>query len=129
MRDRSRRPAAHLRVACGAVKVSVVATLIAMTFGVGAGADTGAQADDADHAVSDMLSAVRPPSRVERVLERHHCSTTGFSGDQQPRSAVVRSARGVLRFVDFDTGWRVYTRHGAAILVAVCLDEAPTRAS
>jgi hypothetical protein len=27
--------------------------------------------------------------------------------------------------VSFDVGWEVYTRHGAATLVAVCLDEPP----
>lgn len=126
MRHRSRRPAVGLRLGCGAVKVSVVATAVAMTFAMGAGADTGPQADDA---VSDVLSAGHPLGRVERVLDRHDCSTTGFSEGQQPTSAVVRSARGVLRFVDFDTGWQVYTRHGAAVLVAVCLDEAPARSS
>jgi hypothetical protein len=37
----------------------------------------------------------------------------------------VQSARGRLRFVDFETGWQVFTRHGDAKLVAVCLDEPP----
>ena len=66
------------------------------------------------------------PSQVERVLDKHDCSVTGFES-AQPQSAIVRSAQGHLRFVPFDTGWRVFTSHGAATLVAVCLDEAPVR--
>ena len=56
------------------------------------------------------------PSRIQRVLDRHDCS---------PASAIVRSAAGRLRFVSFDTGWRVFTHHRAGTLVAVCLDEPP----
>lgn len=63
--------------------------------------------------------------QASRLLDAHSCSTTGFGTEQQPQSAVVRSASGRLRFVDFDTGWRVYTARGAATLVAVCLDEPP----
>ena len=66
-------------------------------------------------------------AQVSRLLDAHSCSTTGFGTERQPRSAVVRSASGRLRFVDFDTGWRVYTARGAATLVAVCLDEPPAR--
>lgn len=66
-------------------------------------------------------SSVRP----YRMLDAHACSTTGFEPGQQPLSAVVRSPAGRLRFVDFDTGWRVYTVRGDAALVALCLDEPP----
>jgi hypothetical protein len=66
------------------------------------------------------------PSHVERLLEKHDCSVTGFEA-AEPRSAIVRSATGHLRFTSFETGWRVFTAHGAARLVAVCLDEAPSR--
>lgn len=65
-------------------------------------------------------------TRESRLLDRHDCSVTGFS-DATPLSAVVRTARGRLRHVSFDEGWAVYTRHGAARLVAVCLDAAPAR--
>jgi hypothetical protein len=64
------------------------------------------------------------PTRAERLLEKHDCSVTGFES-KQPRSAIVRSAAGHLRFTSFEDGWRVYTAHGAARLVALCLDEAP----
>jgi hypothetical protein len=67
------------------------------------------------------------PTRVDRLLDTHECSVSGFGESEQPVSAIVQSARGRLRFVDFETGWQVFTRHGDAKLVAVCLDEPPTR--
>jgi hypothetical protein len=66
------------------------------------------------------------PSRESRLLDRHDCSVTGFA-DATPLSAIVRSAHGRLRHVSFETGWEVYAAHGAARLVAVCLDEAPAQ--
>ena len=66
------------------------------------------------------------PDHVQRVLDEHDCSVTGFES-AQPLSAIVRSASGHLRFVSFETGWRVFTGDGPATLVAVCLDEAPVR--
>jgi hypothetical protein len=68
------------------------------------------------------------PSREARILDAHDCSVTGFA-DATPHSAVVRTAHGRLRHVSFDAGWAVYSRHGAAQLVAVCLDESPRRPS
>lgn len=71
---------------------------------------------------SDSPSA----SRESRLLAAHDCSASGFA-DATPLSAIVRSPRGQLRHVSFDVGWEVYSRHGAAQLVAVCLAEPPTR--
>ena len=121
MSHRSRRPSrprVQARLAVGAVKIGVLATISGLAVGTAAQAgQTGA---------GDVLSsAQQPPARVMRLLERHHCSTSGFGPDKQPGSAIVRSAAGRLRFVDFDTGWRIYTRHGSATLVAVCLDKPP----
>ena len=65
------------------------------------------------------------PDHLQQVLDAHDCSPTGFGDRSVPRSAVVRTATGRLRHVSFDAGWRVYHRHGAAQLVAVCHD-APT---
>src|SRR5437868_5798335 len=64
------------------------------------------------------------PWRATCRLDRHDCSPVAFA-DATPLSAIVRTARGHLRHVSFDTGWEVYASHGAARLVAVCLDEAP----
>ncbi|WP_028638650.1 hypothetical protein [Nocardioides sp. URHA0032] len=108
------------RLALFAVKVTVVGS-IAVT---GWATQTVADRPDngyAGYAVDDQ------PTRVDHLLDRHHCSVTGFDGGAQPVSAIVRSASGQMRFVPFETGWRVFTAHGAARLVAVCLDEAPTR--
>jgi hypothetical protein len=59
---------------------------------------------------------------LQRELDVHRCSVSGFPDGRTPRSALVRTATGRLRHVSFDAGWRVYTTHGAARLVAVCLD-------
>ena len=114
---------AGVRLACGAAKVAVIGVVAALALGAGpdAAADQGAAAVDVD-----LLLAAQPPP-VEHQIARHDCSTTGFGAGQQPVSALVRSASGSLRFVDFDTGWRIYTRHGAATLVALCLDAPPAR--
>jgi hypothetical protein len=65
------------------------------------------------------------PSRDTRLFERHDCSATGFA-DATPLSAIIRTPGGRSRHVSFETGWDVYSRHGAAKLIAVCLDEAPS---
>ncbi|GAA4702672.1 hypothetical protein [Nocardioides conyzicola] len=65
-----------------------------------------------------------PSARVQRMIDRHDCSTTGFD-HADPASALIRSADGRVRLVSFDRGWQVFTRHGAAQLVAVCLDDPP----
>ncbi len=117
------RPPACPRLACAAVKAGVFGTLVVLALGAGPGAALG-------HHGSAPVDADQQPAThaagFERQLARHHCSTTGFE-EQEPVSALVRSARGALRFVDFETGWRVYTRHGAASLLAVCLDDPPAR--
>lgn len=114
----------RVRLACRTAKLAVFGTLVALAVGTGPGAAVG-QRSSAPVDVDQQLAA--QPGPVARKLARHHCSPTGFDDGRQPVSAVVRSPRGALRFVDFDTGWRVYTRHGAARLVAVCLDDPPVR--
>ncbi|GAA1781407.1 hypothetical protein GCM10009795_029670 [Nocardioides hankookensis] len=65
-----------------------------------------------------------PPSGVQRMLDRHDCSTTGFA-DEVPASALVRSPDGHLRLVAYDRG--LFTLARAGSVVAVCLDEPPRR--
>jgi len=117
------------RALCTATKAAVLTTLAVLALGTGPGAEPGAALGGSRSASldADQLAAT-PATAVERQMGRHDCSATGFA-DQQPRSALVRSADGRVRFVDFETGWRVYTRHGAATLLAVCLDEPPARVS
>jgi hypothetical protein len=115
------------RLAIFAVKLAVLGTIVAIgLLGPAQTTSAGLQpghtgprgyavpAVDDDHA-----------DRTARVLEAHSCSMAGFGTEHQPLSAVIRSASGALRFVDFDTGWRVYTERGRASLVAVCLDPPP----
>ncbi|GAA1150664.1 hypothetical protein [Nocardioides aquiterrae] len=116
MRHRLPRSA---RFALLAVKASLIGA-IAVTGWATQTAATGPSGEYTGYPVGD------PPSQVERLLEKHDCSVTGFESEQ-PRSAIVQTAAGHLRFTSFDDGWRVYTAHGAARLVALCLDEPPAR--
>lgn len=77
-----------------------------------------------DEGGGSFAVTAEPPDRVQRLLDRHDCSTTGF-GDAHPASALIRSADGRLRLVSFDRGWEVFTSHGSTTLVALCLDEPP----
>ena len=116
MRHRLPRSA---RLALMGVKASVIGAIVVTGWATQTAA-SGPSGGYAGYSVDDQ------PTRVERLLEQHDCSVTGFAS-QQPRSAIVRSAAGQLRFTSFEDGWRVYTAHGAGRLVALCLDEAPDR--
>ena len=105
------------RVTLSVVKLALIGSIVAV--GWGASVDATAPTDYSGHAVTAQTG------HLEHVLAAHRCSPTGFDDGTVPHSAVVRSASGHLRHVSFDAGWRVYHRHGAAELVAVCRDEAP----
>lgn len=60
-------------------------------------------------------------SGLDRMLERNHCSTTGFEPDVIPSKAIVINARGVSELVSFDHGWEVFEGEKPGELVAVCL--------
>jgi hypothetical protein len=62
------------------------------------------------------------PGRVQRLIERHDCSTTGFA-DDDPASALVRRPDGRLRLVAYERGLFTLARSGR--VVAVCLDDPP----
>jgi hypothetical protein len=57
-----------------------------------------------------------------QLMKRFDCSADGFGDGSTPRSAIIRNARGGLRVVSFDRGWRIYTGKHPHALVAVCLD-------
>ena len=66
------------------------------------------------------LEPVRSPEH--RMMERLDCSTSGFGGAAEPRSAIVRGPGGKVRAVTFAEGWTVHTDAGSrGTLVAVCL--------
>src|SRR6478735_116588 len=106
------RPNRSVRLTLTAAKAAVLASIVvAGLLGSGAGSPVGQQS----------RYVVDEPSPVERLLARHDCSPSGFGSSAQPLSAIVRSPTGKPRYGDFETGWAIYTRHGAATLVAVCL--------
>lgn len=119
------------RLALGAVKLTVLGSIVTVGWASqsmgapGVASDAVAVPSVSDYTGSAGSPVADRPARLQRMLDAHDCSVTGFDGDVQPTSAVVRSATGHLRFVSFDTGWRIYRRHGAAQLVAVCRDAAP----
>jgi hypothetical protein len=59
---------------------------------------------------------------VQRLIERHDCSTTGFDS-ATPVSALVRRPDGRLRLVAYERG--LFTLARAGNVVAVCLDDPP----
>jgi len=69
-------------------------------------------------------AAGEPSGRVQRLIDRHDCSTTGFA-DADPVSALVRRPDGRLRLVAYERGLFTLARSGS--VVAVCLDDPPTR--
>lgn len=115
-----RRLPRSLRCALVGVKATIVVTLVVAGLASQPTSAGGPAAGYAGYPVGDASAA------EARLLERHDCSVSGFA-DATPASAIVRSAAGRLRHVSFDRGWEVYTRHGRAQLVAVCLAEAPGR--
>lgn len=58
---------------------------------------------------------------LDRMLERNHCSTTGFGKDVIPSKAVIRRPDGSTDLVSFDRGWKVFNGDKPGELVAVCL--------
>jgi hypothetical protein len=99
--------AALFALGTGALSLVVLAGLWAPAYDEGGGS----------FAATDDL-----PGNVQRLIERHDCSTTGFDR-ATPVSALVRAGDGRLRLVAFERGWELFTRHGDTTLVAVCLDD------
>lgn len=58
-------------------------------------------------------------ARLEALMTRHWCSSTGFGPEVVPASALVLR-HGRLRHVTFDDGWDTYTGLSPGTLVAVC---------
>lgn len=99
--------AALLALRTGALSLVVLAGLWAPAYDGGGGSSA---------------AAGELPGRVQRMIERHDCSTRGFDG-AVPASALVRSADGRLRLVTYEPGLFELARAGD--VVAVCLDDPP----
>ena len=114
------------RLAISGVKLTILGTIVAIgLLGPAPVTSAGPQPEYTGQHGYVVQPVDEHAGRAERLLDAHSCSTTGFGTEEQPLSAVIRSGSGALRFVDFDTGWRVYTERGRATLVAVCLDQPP----
>jgi hypothetical protein len=70
------------------------------------------------------FAATGESGRVQRLIDRHDCSTTGFD-TATPVSALVRTADGRLRLVAYERGLFTLARTGS--VVAVCLDDPAVR--
>jgi hypothetical protein len=66
--------------------------------------------------------AVQSPTPAQlKLMKRFDCSPDGFGDGSTPRSAIIRSERG-LEVVSFDRGWQIYTSSRPHALVAICHD-------
>ncbi len=84
------------------------------------GLDLARTGDPTTPAVRAQLQAPTD-ARVQRLMQRYHCSTEGFGDRQIPRSSIIRRPDGTVAVVSFDRGWKVFQHRGAGSLVAVCL--------
>lgn len=107
-----------LRRSVGATKCAIVATLA--FFAVSAGSTTAALDTSSEVAASEgLLAPAVGEARLERLLARHDCSSTGFGADVIPGSSLVLQDDEV-HHVSFDDGWDVYTGAEPGTLLAVC---------
>ena len=60
-------------------------------------------------------------AQLERLMDDHRCSTTGFADGSLPGAALLRTERGQLRVVGFARGWQAHEGLLPGTLVAVCL--------
>lgn len=88
---------------------------VAVALSLGLGVTVTDRADQRSAPSTEVAS-----ERVDRFMERYHCSVTGFDADVIPRSALVH-VDGRMKRVSFDKGWAVFTGDRPGTLMAVCL--------
>jgi hypothetical protein len=60
-------------------------------------------------------------TRLDRLMTRHACSTTGLGDGVIPAHSIVRDEPGrAVRLTSFDEGWEMYAGDRSGTLVAVC---------
>lgn len=106
-------PSRALALGLTASKSFLVALAVALALGLGS-----PTMDRADSSSAQQQSYA--DARLERAMERHECSATGFGEDVIPRSALIQQ-EGEMERVSFDRGWAVYTGDEPGTLIAVCL--------
>ncbi|MEN8671776.1 hypothetical protein [Nocardioides sp.] len=103
----------HAVPAATAVKCAVVATFAFLAVSA-AGTTT-----DGVSAAQDVTAPPAGQARLDKLIDRHDCSPTGFGADVIPGSSLVLQDNKV-KHVSFDEGWAVYTGDEAGTLLAVC---------
>ncbi|MBS43634.1 MAG: hypothetical protein CMH83_10835 [Nocardioides sp.] len=121
--DLTRRPSRTARLVVEGVKALTVVAISAVAVSTAAsGAATGTSAASAPEPAT-AASALQ--AKVDRLMDQHTCSSTGFGPDVIPASALVLRAQRVTQ-VSFDDGWAVYTGDSPGTLLAVCRGALPS---
>jgi len=105
-----------LRTTATSLRTALTAAALTLLVGLGA-----ASVLSAPQPPADQLGLSVQDEATSRMMERHHCSTTGFEPEVIPSSAVIRDLAGRVRLVSFDHGWAVFNDERPGELVAVCL--------
>ncbi len=105
-----------LRTAATSLRTALTAAALTLLVGLGAASVLSAPQPPAENIGLSVQDAV-----TSRMMEWHHCSTTGFAPDVIPSTAVIRNEAGRVRLVSFDHGWAVFNDERPGELVAVCL--------
>jgi|GEM_PF-2666325 len=103
----------HAVPAVTAVKCAVVATFAFLAVSA-AGTTTEGMT-----AAQDVTDPPAGEARLEKLIDRHDCSPTGFGADVIPGSSLVLQDNEV-KHVSFDEGWAIYSGDEAGTLLAVC---------
>ena len=70
---------------------------------------------------TDQTTSTDPlAARIDTLMEREHCSYTGFGPDVIPATALLRTGTDVVRVVSFARGWAAYQGKAPGTLIAVC---------
>lgn len=110
----SRRPNVALRRLVLVTKCAIVGALAFITV------VTANTVEDEGVTTGQEVATTAPhQGRLDTLIDRHLCSTTGFGPDVVPRSALVLRG-GKVQHVTFDLGWSIYTGKDAGTLLAVC---------
>ncbi|MGA8257817.1 MAG: hypothetical protein WB767_14710 [Nocardioides sp.] len=104
------------RAAVQVVKCAVMSSLALMAV---ASTSTSGTTTTADAGLAGDAAPTHGHARLERLMTKHDCSTTGFGADVLPGSALVRRSNHV-EHVSFDDGWAVFTGDAPGALLAVC---------
>ena len=116
MRRRHKTPLA-VRIALNVTKSTVLSVIVALSFG----AIGGPGLSRPSHETAAPVQTDPHHQKIQALMARHDCSTTGFDAGVIPGSSLIRRDE-IVRYVTFDEGWAVFTGELPGSLIAVCLD-------